>query len=78
MNVNFPPESLVDQESGTKNVLANLNMKVDSNNFVCSEKYFFSWSHSLASPQIMIFNSSWLYIHIYITIEHLISYELIL
>lgn len=45
MNVNSPPESLVNQESGAKNILANLSMteKVDSGTSMYNEKKnFFS------------------------------------
>lgn len=44
MNVRVPPQSIVNQESGAKNVLANLSMteEIDSTNSVCNEKYFFS------------------------------------
>lgn len=52
MNVNFPPESLLNQGSGTKNALENPTMivKIDSSTLMCNERHF-SVSHSLASPK---------------------------
>lgn len=42
MNVSFPPESLLNQGSGTKNALENPTMivKIDPSTLMCNETFF--------------------------------------
>lgn len=57
MKVNFPPESLLNQGSGAKNVLANPTMivKIDSSNLMCNEKHFSIKVNHWLPPKIMFF-----------------------
>lgn len=58
MNVNFPPESQLNQESGAKNILTNPTRteKIDSGNSTGSKRHFSLKGILWPDPKIMFFN----------------------
>lgn len=58
MNVNFPPESQLNQESGAKNILTNPTRteKIDSGNSTGSKRHFPLKGILWPDPKIMLFN----------------------
>ena len=58
MNVNFPPESVPNQGSGAKHVLANPTMIVEigSSNLMYNRKHFSVKASHWLYPKMMLFN----------------------